>query len=76
MGAKMIGHVHVTDSDRYYPGHAQIDFYPVIEALYDVGYTGQVAFEISPLPDAETAAKRGLGYLAAILEQVKIRRAE
>ncbi len=74
-GAERIGHIHFTDNDRMYPGHAQIDFYGILEALYDIGYEEQISFEYSPLPDPVTAAQRGLEYCRAILKQIEIRKA-
>jgi len=70
MGAERLGHLHFTDDDRLYPGHGQIDFYSILQALVDIGYEKQVAFEYIPSPDPMTAAKRGLDHCRAILRQI------
>ncbi len=53
-----IGHVHVADSDRWYPGHAHYDFESTFAALKDSGIQGAVALESFLYPDLETAARR------------------
>ena len=52
---KRIGHVHVADSDRWYPGHAHYDFASTFSALKEVGYERAVALESFLYPDPETA---------------------
>ena len=63
-----IGHVHVADNNRWYPGHAHYNFAETLAALSRVGYNGALALEITNDPDTETAAKNSLSYLNAILE--------
>ena len=55
-----IGHVHVADSDRWYPGHAHYDFVSTFSALKEVGYEGAVALESFLYPEPETAARLAL----------------
>lgn len=62
-----IGHVHVADNDRWYPGHAHYDFRETIQALKDIGYHGALALETNCEPDPETCAKKSLEYLTKIL---------
>lgn len=57
---KQIGHVHVADSDRWYPGHAHYDFGETFDALRDTGYEGAVALESFLYPEPETAARLAL----------------
>lgn len=57
---KQVGHVHVADSDRWYPGHAHYDFASMYGALKEIGYEGAVALESFLYPDPETAAKNAL----------------
>lgn len=61
---KRIGHVHVADSDRWYPGHAHYDFEATFAALRQVGYTGAAALESFLYPEPEIAA-------ALALEKIK-----
>lgn len=57
---KRIGHVHVADSDRWYPGHAHYDFEAAFAALRQTGYTGAAALESFLYPDPETSARLAL----------------
>lgn len=59
----MLGHVHVADSNRMYPGGGHIDFVQVLKALENINYEGYVALECLPAPDPYTAALNGLSFL-------------
>lgn len=61
-----IGHIHVADSDRWYPGHAHYDFAADFQALKEIGYTGAVALESFQYPDAGTAARRSLEVIGPL----------
>ena len=67
----MVGHVHIADNDRYYPGHGHYDFYETIKALDDIGYQGALALETNNLPDWRTSAGKSLAYMEQLLERVK-----
>ena len=56
-------HVHFSDSNRCWPGSADIDFPEVIRTLEEIGYDGFVSAEISPWPDSDTAARSTVDYL-------------
>jgi sugar phosphate isomerase/epimerase len=58
-----IFHFHVADSNRWYPGAGHLDFGAILEDLDTTGYRGFVSGEFMPLPDADTAAENGIGYL-------------
>jgi sugar phosphate isomerase/epimerase len=58
-----IFHFHVADSNRWHPGAGHLDFASILQALLGTGYTGFVCGEFLPLPDAETAARRGIAHL-------------
>ena len=62
-----IGHVHVADSDRWYPSHAHYDFPETFRALHEVGYDGAVALESFLYPDPETAARISLEDIRPML---------
>lgn len=62
-----IGHVHVADNDRWYPGHAHYNFAETFSALHDIGYKGALALETRPLPDSSYAGKRSLEFLNTFL---------
>jgi len=58
-----IFHFHVADSNRWYPGAGHLDFRGILEELEKTGYQGFVSGEFMPLPDADTAAERGIAHL-------------
>jgi sugar phosphate isomerase/epimerase len=51
-------HVHVADSNRWYPGAGHLDFENVVNTLREIGYSGYLSVEIMPQPDAATCAER------------------
>lgn len=63
---QFLGHVHLADSNRHYPGAGHIDFKAVIEALKIIGYEGYLAFECLAFPEPLVAAKNALAYLTAL----------
>jgi sugar phosphate isomerase/epimerase len=58
-----IFHVHVADSNRWYPGAGHLDFASILIALASTGYQGYVSGEFMPVPDPDTAAQRSISYL-------------
>lgn len=67
--AGMINHVHVADNNRRYPGQAHYPFEETIRALQDIGYDGALALETKPYPDSQTAGRKSLAYLSALLDR-------
>lgn len=66
-----VGHVHLTENDRYYPGHSgSIPFKEFVGWLKAAGYTGPFVIEVLPLPDAETSARLSYQTMAPILEEL------
>lgn len=63
-----VGHIHVADSDRWYPGHAHYDFESTFQALKEIGYRGAVALESFQYPDPETAARRSLEVIKPLCQ--------
>jgi sugar phosphate isomerase/epimerase len=61
-----ISHFHVADSNRWHPGAGHLDFSAILQALFATGYNGFVGGEFLPLPDAETAARRGIAHLRGL----------
>ena len=61
--APYIWHVHFSDSNRRYPGSADIDYAKVVRVLEEIHYDGFVATEIQPWPDPDQAAQRSIVYL-------------
>ncbi len=62
-----IYHVHLADSNRWYPGAGHIDFSAVVGALRSIGYNGWLSAEIMPLPDADTGAIKAIETMRRLL---------
>ena len=58
-------HVHVADSNRWYPGAGHLDFARLLAVLAEMGYDGWVSGEFIPMPDADTATQRAIEHLLA-----------
>ncbi len=63
-GGSHIFHFHVADSNRWYPGAGHLDFRAILDALGATGYAGWISGEFLPQPDAFTAARRSIEFLA------------
>jgi sugar phosphate isomerase/epimerase len=61
-----IFHFHVADSNRWYPGAGHLNFGSILETLEATGYGGFVSGEFMPLPDADSAAERGIAHLKSM----------
>lgn len=60
---RLIGYVHLADSNRRAPGQGHLDFEAVFRGLARAGYAGWAAAEILPVPDADTAARAAAARL-------------
>lgn len=64
-----IRHVHLNDRNGRAPGQGDDAFAPVLAALRDTGYAGDVGVEpFTYEPDGPTTAARAIGYLAGLEE--------
>jgi sugar phosphate isomerase/epimerase len=61
-----IAHVHISDSNRRYPGGGNVNFSAVGSVLKEIGYDKVVSLEVLPEPDGETAARKGLSWMQSI----------
>ncbi|MEW5785759.1 MAG: sugar phosphate isomerase/epimerase family protein [Bacillota bacterium] len=61
-----LGHVHLADSNRRYPGAGHLDFKKIINSLRRIHYDGYGALECLNYPNPRIAAKRGLELLETI----------
>ena len=59
-------HVHVADSNRWYPGAGHLDFAQILGVVARSGYGGFVSGEFMPRPDADTAAERAITHLRTL----------
>jgi sugar phosphate isomerase/epimerase len=64
--AGRITHVHLSDSNRRYPGAGAVDFFRVARVLDAIGYAGAVSLEILPTPSGEEAARRGIARMREV----------
>ena len=60
-------HVHLADSNRWYPGAGHVDFAAVVETLDAMGYDGYLSGEFLPKPDADTAAQKAIATMKPLL---------
>jgi len=60
-------HLHISDSNRCYPGSGEIRFDRVIAALNDLGFNGFAGTEIKPWPDPDSAARLSIEYLRKLI---------
>ncbi|MFV0412980.1 MAG: TIM barrel protein [Oscillospiraceae bacterium] len=61
-----LGHFHVADNTRLYPGSGQINFAALLRTLEDIHYDGWVSVECLSVPDERTAAQKALHYLKTL----------
>lgn len=66
MSSGRIEHIHISDSDRKFPGSGRVDFAAVGECLVEMGYDKVVSLEIPPDPDGRTAASIGLEWMKRV----------
>lgn len=71
-----IGHVHLSDNTRTYPGSGSIDFTYLFDKFNDIKYTGTYAVECLPLPDPQTAARKALQHLRLSEEKSHTKRSD
>lgn len=64
--AGRIAHVHISDSNRQYPGSGNVDYARVAKSLDAIGYEGAVSLEILPYPSGEEAALKGLAWMRGV----------
>jgi D-psicose/D-tagatose/L-ribulose 3-epimerase len=68
-----IRHVQLNDRNRRGPGQGNDRFAPVLEALVDAGYAGDIAIEpFEYVPDASGCAARAVGYVRGLLEALAV----
>ncbi|MCI0478478.1 MAG: sugar phosphate isomerase/epimerase [Anaerolineales bacterium] len=67
-GARLF-HVHVADSNRWYPGAGHTNFASVIATLREMKYAGWVSAEILPKPDVKRAAEETFKTIKPLLDK-------
>jgi len=59
-------HVHVADSNRWYPGAGHIDFTSIIQTLRQIHSSGFISGEMLPFPDPDSSARNMINFLKNI----------
>jgi len=55
----LVGHIHIADvPGRHEPGTGELDFFKILRAVGEGGYTGAVGFEFSPSAGSDEALDR------------------
>lgn len=66
---ELIIHVHYSDSNRLAPGMGHFDFNKMTKLLKEIGYSGYLSAEISPIPDDYTAVKLSIKNITNYLSE-------
>lgn len=66
LSSGLIAHIHMSDSDRRYPGSGNVDYDAVGKVLKEIGYSGAVSLEILPYPDGVQAARYGIAWMKSV----------
>jgi sugar phosphate isomerase/epimerase len=67
-GARLF-HVHVADSNRWYPGAGHTNFASILATLREMKYAGWVSAEILPKPDVKRAAAETFKTIKPLLDK-------
>ena len=63
---KKLKHVHLADSNRWFPGFGHIDFASVIKKLKESGFDGYVSYECLNLPSVEYVKRESGRFIEAL----------
>ena len=63
MAAPWLAHVHIADSNRWFPGAGHINFKEIIDTLRDINYDGFISGEMLPKPTEIEAMRRFLHFM-------------
>ncbi len=64
--SNLIRHIHFADSNRWPPGYGHIDFKNIMKTLKSTGYKDYISFEMLPMPDPDTAAKKSIHFIKSL----------
>lgn len=70
LAAPRLYHVHVADSNRWYPGAGHLDFPRLLHCLTLQDYQGWLSAEVLPRPDVETAVTQTMTTLKPLIHLV------
>jgi sugar phosphate isomerase/epimerase len=60
-GARL-GHFHISENTRRYPGDGQMDFTKILKALREIKYAGWLSMEYLPKPNELEASRKGVEF--------------
>ncbi len=61
--------IHLADSNRLYPGKANVDFDEFIHALYRLNYDSWLSVEVFQRPNQDVAIEKSYAFIKPILEK-------
>lgn len=61
--ADVLGHIHIADNNRRYPGAGCYDFEVLRDVIHRVGYDGMLSVECLPWPNGDEAAAQAGAFL-------------
>lgn len=67
---KRLKHVHIADSNRWFPGCGHIDFVPIVRKLKEEGFDGYMSYECFNLPSIEYVRSQS-GRFVRMLREIK-----
>ena len=65
-----LGYLHLSDSNRLWPGAGHIDFDSILTALREAGYTRWLGVEVLRVPDSVGAAERSIAHVLEIQKRL------
>lgn len=63
-------HVHIADSNRWFPCYGHIDFVPIVRKLKETGFDGYMSYECFNLPSIEYVRSES-GRFVQMLREIK-----
>jgi sugar phosphate isomerase/epimerase len=64
--AERMGHLHLADNTRMFPGSGALDFHRILSTAESIGYQGYASLECLPLPDPDIAARSAMDFISAL----------
>ncbi len=66
-GRDYLGHMHIAENNRLYPGAGHVPFGEVIGALKAIDYKGFLSVQVVSVPDMRTAAQKAIQHLRSFV---------
>ncbi len=65
---KRLKHVHLADSNRWFPGYGHLDFTAIMKKLKATGFDGYLSYECLNLPSVDAVRKESGNFIRAMRE--------